>query len=61
MNNGKGFVSADGRRTFRLTTKKGGVNPRTGKPWSKTGSQVNFETKSSPGGKPKSNVHLDVK
>lgn len=60
MSNGAGLVSADGRRTFRFPSPKRGVNPRTGEPWSRTGTQANFETHGEDGGRPVSNVHLDV-
>jgi RHS repeat-associated protein len=60
MSNGRGLVSADGLRTFRAPSSKRGVNPRTGEAWSRTGVQVNFETKPSPDAPPTSNVHLDV-
>jgi RHS repeat-associated protein len=61
MSNGRGYVSADGLRTFRFPASKGGVNPATGKPWSNTGRQVNFESKVGRGEVPTSNVHLDVR
>ena len=60
MSNGKGLVSADGLRTFRFPSAKRGINPDTMEPWSKTGIQVNFETKLRPGTPSTSNVHLDV-
>ena len=60
MSNGKGYVSADGLRTFRFPANKRGINPATGETWSKTGRQVNFETKPVRGEPPTSNVHLDV-
>jgi len=60
MSNGKGLVSADGLKTFRFPAAKKGTNPATGEPWSKTGTQVNFETKAARGEAPISNVHLDV-
>ena len=61
MSNGKGLVSANGLRTFRFPAAKKGTNPATGQPWSKTGTQANFETKVARGETPISNVHLDVK
>jgi RHS repeat-associated protein len=60
MSSGKGYVSADGLRTFRFPSNKRGINSVTGEPWSRTGRQVNFETKPAPGETPTSNVHLDV-
>jgi hypothetical protein len=60
MSNGKGYVSADGLRTFRFPANKRGVNPATGEPWSNTGRQVNFETKAARDEASISNVHLDV-
>lgn len=60
MSGGFGLVSEDGLRTFRFPVKKKGINPATGEPWSKTGRQVNFETKLNKGEVPISNVHLDV-
>jgi RHS repeat-associated protein len=60
MSNGKGLVSADGKRTFRFPASKRGINPRTGEPWSKTGKQVNFETAPNAKNPNGSNVHLDV-
>ena len=60
ISKGGGYVSADGLRIFRFPAKKSGINTTTGEPWSKTGLVVNFETKTNLGGKPISNVHLDV-
>lgn len=60
MSNERGLVSADGLRTFRFPSAKRGINQNTMEPWSKTGVQVNFETKLAPGAPPTSNVHLDV-
>ncbi|NQZ07407.1 MAG: hypothetical protein HRT35_09635 [Algicola sp.] len=60
MSNGRGYVSADKLRTFRFPANKRGINRATGQPWSKTGKQVNFETKTARGEIPSSNVHLDV-
>ena len=39
---------------------KKGVNPMTGEPFSKTGTQANFESRESPEGAFTSNVHLDI-
>jgi RHS repeat-associated protein len=55
---GTGLVSASGDKTFRFPSSKKGRNPATGEPWSKTGTQANFETKN--GKDVVSNVHLDV-
>lgn len=52
------LVSRDGVRVFRGPSPKRGVNPVDGQPWSRTGSQVNFEQRAV--GRPTSNVHLDV-
>ena len=60
MSNGRGLVSEDGLRTFRYPSPKRGVNPVTGESWSRTGTQVNFETKPAVGEPPSSNVHLDI-
>lgn len=59
MSNGKGFVSADGKRTFRFPAEKRGFDRVNGRPWSRTGKQVNFETKNVDGDVV-GNVHLDV-
>ena len=56
-----GLLSADELRQFRLPASKRGTNPVTGEAWSKTGRQVNFESRSDPGGTWTSNVHLDVR
>jgi RHS repeat-associated protein len=60
MSNGQGYVSSNGLRVFRFPNAKRGINPNTGRPWSGTGRQVNFETKATASGRPISNVHLDV-
>ena len=60
MSNGQGLVSEDGLRTFRFPAPKSGRNPVTGQPYSRTGRQVNFETKPAADVSPTSNVHLDV-
>lgn len=54
------FKSADGLRQFRGPSLKAGVNPATGRPFSRTGVQVNFESRSGSSGRFTSNVHLDV-
>ncbi|HCC0890831.1 TPA: RHS repeat-associated core domain-containing protein, partial [Salmonella enterica] len=59
MSSGKGFVSEDGLRTFRFPADKRGFDRVNGRPWSKTGKQVNFETKNGDGDVI-ANVHLDV-
>ncbi len=62
MSNGKGFVSADGKRTFRFPAEKRGFDRVNGRPWSRTGKQVNFETKNAdgdPGGRPPASGLLD--
>ena len=60
MSHGGGLVSADGLRQFRFPSSKRGINPMTGTPFSKTGVQVNFESRSVASGRWTSNVHLDV-
>jgi hypothetical protein len=60
MSNAKGLVSEDGLRIFRFPTNKRGINPATGEPWSRTGRQANFETRTARGEAPTSNVHLDI-
>ncbi|EOD9103073.1 RHS repeat-associated core domain-containing protein, partial [Salmonella enterica] len=59
MSSGKGLVSEDGLRTFRFPADKRGFDRVNGRPWSKTGKQVNFETKNGDGDVI-ANVHLDV-
>ena len=59
-NDGKVLISADGLRQFRLPSPKRGINPNTGEPFSRTGTQVNFEQRPTAGGPFTSNVHLDV-
>ncbi|WP_143062576.1 hypothetical protein [Variovorax sp. OV084] len=59
MSNGKGLVSADGKRTFRFPAEKRGFDRVNGRPWSRTGKQVNVETKNADGDVV-GNVHLDV-
>jgi RHS repeat-associated protein len=59
ISSGIGLISADGRRVFRFASKKTGVNGVTGERYSRTGRQVNFETRDA-NGVITSNVHLDV-
>ncbi|STM29807.1 RHS repeat-associated core domain-containing protein [Escherichia coli] len=59
MSNGKGLVSEDGLRTYRFPADKRGYDRINGRPWSKTGKQVNFETKNEDGDVV-ANIHLDV-
>jgi hypothetical protein len=59
-NGGRIFRSADGLRQFRLPTAKGGINPLTRQPFSKTGFQANFESRAGAFGRWINNVHLDV-
>ncbi|WP_218672524.1 hypothetical protein, partial [Salmonella enterica] len=47
----------DGLRTFRFPADKRGFDRVNGRPWSKTGKQVNFETKNGDGDVI-ANVHL---
>lgn len=54
------LISANGLRQFRLPATKRRANPVTGEPWSRTGFQVNFESRAQPSGEFTSNVHLDV-
>jgi hypothetical protein len=54
------LISEDGLRKFRGPALKRGVNPKTMEPWSKTGTQVNFETRSAPSGAFENNVHVDI-
>ncbi|EBG8851917.1 hypothetical protein BCP55_18780 [Salmonella enterica subsp. enterica serovar Rissen] len=57
MSSGKGLVPEDGLRTFRFPADKRGFDRVNGRPWSKTGKQVNFETKNGDGDVI-ANVHL---
>jgi hypothetical protein len=61
MSAGKGLISADGLRQFRVPSPKRGINPMTGEPWSRTGVQVNFQSRFEAVGEWLNNVHLDVK
>ncbi|WEE80221.1 hypothetical protein LZ683_13130 [Comamonas testosteroni] len=54
------LISADGLRQYRGPSPKRGVNRMTGEPWSKTGTQVNFQNRKIPEGTWDNNVHLDV-
>ena len=54
------FISRDGLRQFRGPTQKSGINPNTGEPFSRTGIQVNFESRVKSSGRFTNNVHLDV-
>lgn len=54
------FISADSLRQFRGPAPKGGINQLTGEPFSKTGVQVNFESRLTPKGPFPNNVHLDI-
>ena len=56
--NVRAFVSNDGIRVFTFPTSKKGINLMSGKTWSSTGFQANFETKGIKG--IVSNVHVDV-
>jgi hypothetical protein len=58
---GKVLISADRLRQFRLPSQKQGINPVTNQPFSRTGTQVNFEARTAAQGPWTSNVHLDVK
>ena len=60
MSGNKGLISADGLRQFRFPAAKRGVNPVTGRPWSKTGIQANFESRLEAAGEWLNNVHLDA-
>lgn len=53
MSNGKGWVSADGLRTYRFPASKDS-------PFASTGIQSNFEVKVSPAAKPYVNGHLNI-
>jgi RHS repeat-associated protein len=59
-NGGRVLVSEDGLRQFRLPAPKRGIDPVTNEPFSRTGVQVNFESRAVPEGPWQSNVHLDV-
>ncbi|WP_409529676.1 RHS repeat-associated core domain-containing protein [Superficieibacter sp.] len=54
------LISEDGLRQYRGPFPKGGRNALTGEPWSKTGTQVNFQSRTIPEGSWSSNVHLDT-
>jgi RHS repeat-associated protein len=54
------LISSDGLRQFRGPAEKSGINPVTAEPFSKTGTQVNFQSRPEPAGPFPSNVHLDV-
>jgi hypothetical protein len=60
-NEGRLLMSSDGLRQFRMPSVKRGINPVTGKPYSRTGVQVNFESRQVPEGRWPNNVHLDVR
>jgi hypothetical protein len=59
-NEGRLLISADGLRQFRMPSVKRGINPLTGESFSRTGVQVNFESRPVPDGRWPNNVHLDV-
>jgi len=54
------FRSSDGLRQFRTASPKRGINPNTGTSFSRTGVQVNFESRAVGSGRFTNNVHLDV-
>ncbi len=54
------LLSEDGLRQFRGPSEKSGVNPLTAEPYSRTGTQVNFQSRPEAAGPYTSNVHLDV-
>ncbi|RAZ61779.1 RHS repeat-associated core domain-containing protein, partial [Enterobacter cloacae] len=54
------LISEDGLRQYRGPSPKRGKNPLTSEPWSRTGTQVNFQSRSVPEGPWSSNVHLDT-
>ncbi|EAA5947469.1 TPA: RHS repeat-associated core domain-containing protein, partial [Salmonella enterica] len=54
------LISEDGLRQYRGPSPKRGRNPLTGEPWSKTGTQVNFQSRPVPEGPWSGNVHLDT-
>ena len=54
------LISQDGLRQYRGPSAKSGINKNTGEPWSKTGTQVNFQSRDIPEGSWPNNVHLDV-
>lgn len=57
---GMGLMSEDGLRQVRFPSSKRGINPHTGEPYSRTGVQMNFQSRSTPDGPWTSNVHVDV-
>ena len=54
------LISEDGLRQYRGPSPKRGVDRMSGEPWSKTGTQVNFQSRDIPEGVWGNNVHLDV-
>ncbi|MES0300405.1 RHS repeat-associated core domain-containing protein, partial [Citrobacter sedlakii] len=54
------LISEDGLRQYRGPSPKRGINPLSGEPWSKTGTQVNFQSRKTPEGPWSGNVHLDT-
>ncbi|UWX93372.1 DUF6531 domain-containing protein [Enterobacter mori] len=54
------LISDDVLRQYRGPSPKRGRNPLTDEPWSRTGTQVNFQTRTVPEGSWSSNVHLDT-
>ncbi len=55
------IISQNGLRQFRGPSAKKGINPVTGKRYSNTGVQANFQSRTAPSGRFTTNVHLDVK
>lgn len=53
--------SEDGLRQVRGPAVKSGVNPASGEPYSGTGVQANFESRSQSSGSYETNVHVDVR
>jgi len=52
--------SSNGLRQYRDPSPKKGINQLTQEPWSRTGVQSNFQSRSQPQGRWTSNVHLDI-